>query len=174
LGGRGSIRALQTADKAALSQYLARHWGSTRMVAHGRLFEITDLPGFVAERDEEWLGHAAYKVSEGGMEVVLLGATDRGGGVGSALLAECALLAAQRSLHRLWLVTTNDNVDGLRFYQRRGFVMVAVRPGAVTEARRTLKPEIPDLGEYGIPLRDEIELELPRPEWDGLIASYGW
>jgi hypothetical protein len=31
---------------------------------------------------------------------------------------------------------------------------------ATTEARRTLKPEIPLTGEYGIPLRDELELEL--------------
>jgi hypothetical protein len=56
-------------------------------------------------------------------------------------------------------VTTNDNVDALRFYQRRGFRLRAVRPGAVDDARRTLKPEIPAVGEQGIPIRDEIELE---------------
>ena len=61
---------------------------------------------------------------------------------------------------RLWLVTTNDNVDALRFYQRRGFRLARLRAGAVDESRATLKPEIPTSGSYGIPLRDELELEM--------------
>jgi hypothetical protein len=60
----------------------------------------------------------------------------------------------------VWLVTTNDNLVALRFYQRRGFRLSALRPGAVDEARRRLKPAIPDAGAFGIPLRDELELEL--------------
>jgi hypothetical protein len=31
---------------------------------------------------------------------------------------------------------------------------------ATTEARQKLKPEIPLIGEHGIPMRDELELEL--------------
>jgi GNAT superfamily N-acetyltransferase len=58
----------------------------------------------------------------------------------------------------LRVTTTNDNLDALRFYQRRGFQIVAVRPGAVDESRR-VKPSIPVIGEHGIPIRDEIELE---------------
>jgi hypothetical protein len=61
----------------------------------------------------------------------------------------------------LWLVTTNDNLDALRFYQRRGFRITEVRLGAVDEARRTLKPGIPAIGASGIPIRDEIVLERP-------------
>ncbi|MGD8245715.1 MAG: hypothetical protein PVG25_02965 [Anaerolineae bacterium] len=63
-------------------------------------------------------------------------------------------------MQRIWLITTNDNLAALRFYQRRGFSLVAVHPGAVDQAR-TLKPEIPAIGHSGIPIRDEIELELP-------------
>jgi acetolactate synthase regulatory subunit len=57
-------------------------------------------------------------------------------------------------------VTTNDNVDALRFYQRRGFRLDTLRAGAVDEARRGLKPLIPESGRYAIPLRDELELVL--------------
>jgi ribosomal protein S18 acetylase RimI-like enzyme len=57
-----------------------------------------------------------------------------------------------------WLVTTNDNLDALRLYQRHGYRLVRVRPGAVDEARRA-KPAIPETGAYGIPLRDELVLE---------------
>jgi hypothetical protein len=68
-------------------------------------------------------------------------------------------LAARHGCARLWVITTNDNVDALRFYQRRGFRLAAVHRGAVDDSRSRLKPEIPVTGAYGIPLRDEIELE---------------
>jgi hypothetical protein len=61
------------------------------------------------------------------------------------------------------VVTTNDNTDALRFYQQRGFTLAGLRPGAVTDSRTRLKPEIPPVGEHGIPLRDEVLLERPVP-----------
>jgi len=64
------------------------------------------------------------------------------------------------SCTRLWLVTTNDNLHALRFYQRRGMCLVRVWPDATTRAREKLKPQIPLTGEHGIPIRDELELEL--------------
>jgi hypothetical protein len=53
-------------------------------------------------------------------------------------------------------------VDALRFYQRRGFALTELRPGAVDESRR-MKPQIPLVGAYGIHIRDELVLvrELP-------------
>jgi hypothetical protein len=45
-------------------------------------------------------------------------------------------------------------------YQRRGFRLVALRPGAVDRARAELKPSIGDLAANGIPIRDEFDLEL--------------
>ena len=69
------------------------------------------------------------------------------------------LLARRQGCTRLWVITTNDNVDALRFYQRRGFRLVRVHRGAVDRSRASLKPEIPPVGAYGIPLRDEIELD---------------
>jgi hypothetical protein len=58
----------------------------------------------------------------------------------------------------LRVTTTNDNLEALRFYQRRGFRIIALYPGAVDESRR-IKPSISAIGEYGIPIHDEIELE---------------
>ena len=80
-------------------------------------------------------------------------------GIGSALIARVVTEARERGCRRLWLVTTNDNLDALRFYQRRGFRLEAVDPGAVNRARQ-LKPSIPLVGEYGILLRDEIQLGM--------------
>ena len=63
--------------------------------------------------------------------------------------------AREAGARRIWLITTNDNLDVLRFYQRRGYRLAAVFPGAVDEARKQ-KPTIPLTGFYGIPIRDEI------------------
>ena len=69
-------------------------------------------------------------------------------------------VAAEAGCTKLWLITTNDNVDALRFYQRRGFRLAALHRGSVDDSRARLKAEIPEVGDHGIPLRDEIELEL--------------
>jgi ribosomal protein S18 acetylase RimI-like enzyme len=80
-------------------------------------------------------------------------------GIGTALIDAVRDVAERAGCTRLWLVTTNDNLDALRFYQRRGFVLAALHRDAI-EAARTLKPGIPAVGEYGIPIRDEIEMEM--------------
>jgi GNAT superfamily N-acetyltransferase len=142
------------------------------MVSRGRLFEVADLPGFVAGREGEWLGHAAYDIQVGSLEIALLESVVPGVGAGSALIAACVGVAQARGLGRVWLVTTNDNLDALRFYQRRGFRLTALFPDAVTRARESLKPEIPAIGESGIPIRDE--LDLPPTVWRAVMERDGW
>ena len=153
---------------------MTRHWGAPQMAGHDRLYDISVLPGFIAERDGEWLGTIAYEIDVTALEIVWIGSLSGQRGVGSALIAACAAVARDRDLHRIWLITTNDNLDALRFYQRRGFRIVAVGRDAATRAREQLKPEIPVVGSYGIPIRDEIHLELPQGEWDDVIARYSW
>lgn len=79
-------------------------------------------------------------------------------GVGSALIAAARELARAHNAARLWLITTNENVRAIRFYQRNGFDLVALHHDAVTRARE-LKPSIP-LEVDGIPLRHELEFAL--------------
>jgi hypothetical protein len=58
----------------------------------------------------------------------------------------------------VWLVTTNDNTAAIRFYQRRGWDLVALHRDALDRSRE-LKPAIPRTGDDGIALRHELELE---------------
>ena len=92
-------------------------------------------------------------------EIVSLDSLVSGIGIGSALVAAAQAMARSAGCRRLWLITTNDNLAALRFYQKRGFRLVAVHVGAVDGARR-LKPEIPAVGLDGIALHDELELEF--------------
>ena len=80
-------------------------------------------------------------------------------GTGTALVEALAKLAEGAGRNRLRVTTTNDNVDALRFYQRRGFRLAALRRGAIDDSRAELKPEIPPVGDHGIDLRDELELD---------------
>ena len=147
------------ADRAWLDGYLDEVWGGPLQARRGELFDARELPALVAERAGERVGVLCYRdCGEGSWELALIGAAPGHTGVGSALVA--ALVERVGPGARIWVVTTNDNVDALRFYQRRGFRLRAVRPGAVDDNRRTLKPQIPATGRYGIPLRDELELEL--------------
>lgn len=143
----------------ALRALLAGWWGSTTIVSRGVARDASRLPALVAERDGEIAGVLTYNMRAGELEIVSINAVEPGGGVGTSLLAAATDLARERGCRRVWLVTTNDNLDALRFYQRRGLRLVAVHRGAVDDAR-SLKPSIPEVGEYGIPLHEELELEL--------------
>jgi GNAT superfamily N-acetyltransferase len=146
-------------DRAALEAFLHAHH-ALRVARRGELVDSSAQPAFLAWSDGELVGVATYVISDGDCELLTLHATRRFGGIGSALVSAVKDAARRGGCTRLWVVTTNDNVDALRFYQRRGFRLARLRPGAVTESRRTLKPEISALGEYDIELRDELELEL--------------
>ena len=71
------------------------------------------------------------------------------------------------------MLTTNDNLDALRFYQRRGFCLAALHPGAIAAARASLKPALPRVGNHEIPIRDELILEKLLGDPDRAIAGRG-
>jgi N-acetylglutamate synthase-like GNAT family acetyltransferase len=113
----------------------------------------------VAEDTANWIGLVTYHIVDDACEIVSLDSLRPGIGIGTALLDAVAQAARAEECRRVWLVTTNDNLDALGFYQKRGFSLVAVHRCSVERAR-VLKPEIPLVGQGGIPLRDAIELEL--------------
>jgi GNAT superfamily N-acetyltransferase len=153
------IRSAGPGDRPALEPFLER-WHSLRVARRGAIEHPPEHPALLAEDEGGRLvGVLTYAIRGAECEVMTLHSDRRWSGVGSALLAEVERIARVAGCRRLWLITTNDNVDALRFYQRRGFRLAALRPGAVDDSRAQLKPEIPEVGEYGIPLRDELELE---------------
>ena len=76
-------------------------------------------------------------------------------GVGEYLVAEAELMARRQQLPRVIVCSTNDNLPALYFYQRRGYRITEVVPGALLPH---MKPGFA-CGFAGIPVRDEIRLE---------------
>lgn len=176
-----SIRPLQREDREWVAHFFDEHWGSTQMVTRGKLYYGHLLPGFVAERAKplepekqeeldddateenpivtmEKIGLLTYNVEGKECEIISLDSIEKNIGIGSALVAELLDAAKESGIKRVWLITTNDNLAAMRFWQKRGFEFVAIHKNAIEAARR-LKPQIPITGIDGISIRDEIELE---------------
>ena len=153
-----TVRAVTPRDRAALERLVRDLWGTNIVVGHGTVFEPATLAGFLAERDGRTVGLLTYVVDGDVLEIVTVDAFPPVAGTGTALMDAAVAAARADGCRRVVLTTTNDNLVALRFYQRRGFRIATVRPGAVAAAR-ALKPQIPETGAYGIPMRDELELE---------------
>ena len=153
------IRPLGPDDREWVGRFVKEEWGSRRMVTRGKLYYPENLAGFAAQIGQKVLGLVTYRIENGECEVVTLNSSLSGAGIGSQLLTAVKKVAASANCRRLWLITTNDNLRALRFYQRRGLRLSALYPNAL-ELSRKLKPEIPLVGMDGIPLRDEIELDI--------------
>ncbi|MEW6718801.1 MAG: GNAT family N-acetyltransferase [Chloroflexota bacterium] len=153
------IRSLGPEDRKWVAEFITEHWGAEIVVGHGTVYRPAQLPGFVAIQDDKKLGVVTYSIDGESCEIVSIDSIRPSLGIGSALIEAVKEAARHAKCKRLWLITTNDNLNALRFYQKRGFVLVAVHRNAVERSRK-IKPEIPMIGAEGIPLRDEIELEM--------------
>ena len=166
-----TIRTLERADREWVAHFLDARWGTTQIVSRGRAVYGHLLPGFIAERRVETpeeaeadadalenVGLITLHIGERECEITTLDSLDESMGVGSALVEAVENWAREAGLKRLWLVTTNDNLEALRFWQKRGYELVSVHRNAIALARR-VKPQIPITGLHGITIRDEIELE---------------
>lgn len=153
------IRRITPEDLPRLRKFWTERWGDDFVVAHGVVYRPDLLDGFLALDGRDLIGLITLSNSPDGCEVVSLDSLREDKGIGSALIEEVIKAAREQGCRRLFLITTNDNLRALGFYQKRGFELVTIHRGAVNESRK-IKPGIPLVGENGIPLRDEIELEM--------------
>ena len=155
------VRRATPEDQEFLAETIAGAFASTRVVSRGRVHEdASALDGFVVENDGRPIGLALWHEVDGDAELVVIVTTYRGAGAGGALLDAVVEHAREAGWKRLWLITTNDNTDAIRLYQRTGWEWVGWHKDAV-DTSRALKPELPPTGAYGIPIKHEIEFEYP-------------
>jgi ribosomal protein S18 acetylase RimI-like enzyme len=146
-------------DLPRLRKFWIEHWGGEEMITRGNVYRPEQLDGFVVEARNEWIGLLTFFIQDGECEVTSLDSLREGQGIGTMLIDKAIEESRARNCNRLFLITTNDNLNALGFYQKRGFEIVTVYRGAVNESRKR-KPSIPLIGYNNIPLRDAIELEI--------------
>ena len=111
-----NVRPREAADQATAQAFLARH-NSLRAARLGELVHPLDHPAFVAEAaDGRLLGMLTYVPQPDWRrcEILTLHAGEQWHGTGTTLIGAMEQLARQQGCVRLWVITTNDNVDALR------------------------------------------------------------
>ena len=154
-----SIRKLLDDERTWVNDFIANYWGSKQILVHNEKYVPGDLEGFIAENNEKKIGLLTYRIQEKSCEIVTLNSTIEHCGFGRELVKSVIEEAKLQGCEILWVVTTNDNIRAIEFYQKLGFQLIMVYPDAVNYYRK-IKHEIPVTAENGIPIRDELEFVL--------------
>jgi GNAT superfamily N-acetyltransferase len=146
-------------DRAFLDELLRLRWSGGALMLRGKIVHPKDVEALAAYHDGRLAGVATWRLEGPVIYLATLNNISEQRGVGVALLEAMMKLGRQKGSALMRVIVTNDNLNALGFYQRRGFRIVAVHPGAI-DTIRTLLPNIPTMGANRIPIRDEIELEI--------------
>ena len=153
------ISEISSEESSLVASYVAGLWGSAMSISRGRILNTAELPGFICKKGNKVIGLVTYKIDEDSCEIVTLNSEFKNQGLGTQLINKVIGKAKSNGCRRVWLITTNDNTNALKFYQKRGFEWVGFYKNSMDESRK-LKPEIPETGDDGIPIKHEIEFEL--------------
>ena len=153
------IQPVEEKNENWITSLITEQWGSVDIIYSGKKYNVLELPGYVAIYDEKPAGLITYQINNDNIQIITLDSLKEGIGIATALVEKVKETAKGKNCKRIWLITTNDNLKALHFYQKRGFTISAVYPNTLEQSRK-MKPEIPLSGIGGIPLRDEIELEM--------------
>lgn len=151
------IRPKTTLDNKILENFMNLNWGGEPLIVHGKKYFTKNLEGYLGFKGEECIAFLLYERQKIDWEIIVLEVMAKFSGIGTKLLNELIEDAKKNHCPQIHVMTTNDNLDALRFYQRRGFIFSGIFLDVVDYAR-TLKPSIPALGDYNIPIRDELIL----------------
>jgi N-acetylglutamate synthase-like GNAT family acetyltransferase len=152
------IRKTTNDDINKLEEIVKNSWGSSIIVTKRKQHHVKDLLGYVVEEKDKIIAYGLYEIRKRQCEIIVLEAIDRGKGYGRIILDKIVDHAKKDNCKKIWLITTNDNISALKYWQKAGFCISNIKPGEMVNYR-TIKPEIPLIGEYGIKIMDEIEME---------------
>ncbi|MFC1659278.1 GNAT family N-acetyltransferase [Pseudomonadota bacterium] len=153
------IREVTPEDSPLIRHLMDKYWGGEPLMVHDKKFYPSKMEGLLAYKRNEVASFLIYEIRNKNCEIIVFEVFEKFHGLGTIMLKELKKVAKKKGCKRIYLMTTNDNLDALRFYQKRGFIICGIHLNTMEEARKK-KPSIPELGDYDIPLRDEIDLEL--------------
>lgn len=153
------ISEIKPEDNHLVASFISDNWGSATILSRGKIQDTTRLPGFICKNNKKVIGLVTYNISGVDCEIVTLDSKINDIGLGTRLVEKVVETAKSNGCKRVWLITTNDNVKAIRFYQKRGFEWIGFYKNSILESRK-IKPEIPKFGYEDIPIKHEIKFEL--------------
>lgn len=146
-------------NRNMVNEFIIRQWYSTKMIVRGKEIDLSTADGVIALEDNQIKGLVTYMIHEDVCEIMSLDSLEQSKGIGTILIDHVIKISKKAQCRKILLITTNDNINAIRFYQKRGFDMTHLYHNALDLSRK-LKPEIPLIGENNIPLRHEIEFQM--------------
>nr|WP_319487338.1 GNAT family N-acetyltransferase [uncultured Caproiciproducens sp.] len=154
-----NIEPIDAQYRNSVDTMLETEWNCPPSVSRGNAIDTTVLPGFVSLSGNSINGVITYNIENSECEIVTLNSFEENKGVGTALINAVYSVAKTNKCNRLWLITTNDDINAIRFYQIKRFEWVATHSNAMDISRK-IKPSIPLTGMYNIPIKHELEFEI--------------
>ena len=124
------ITQISDKDKSLIADFIRKHWGSSFSVSRGKIYHIVDLQGFICKQNNKIAGLITYHIVKKDCEIVTLNSEIENEGLGTRLINKVINVAKTNQCKRVWLITTNDNVNAIRFYQKRdsiGLIFIVMR-----------------------------------------------
>ena len=153
------IQQIDQFNREWIDEFILQQWFSMQMVVRGESIDLSTAAGYYAVEGDEIIGLITYRITDNEMEILSLDSLRENKGIGTELLNKAIFKAVETGCSKITLITTNDNLLALRFYQKRGFDMCRLYCNAIEQSRK-IKPEIPLFGENGIRIKHEIQLEM--------------
>jgi len=153
------VSPIASGDRDWVAETLVREWTSTSVARLGELVEAAELPGHLATLAGRRVGLVLVDVRHREYEVVAISTSEPRRGVGRALMECCFAEARAAGCRRVWLVTTNNNITAIAFYQRLGMDLRALHRHALRVSRE-LKATIPERDADGVRIDHELEFEV--------------
>lgn len=153
------FKEINEVNRIDVNRFIHENWHSTDMVLRGKITDMTLVNGIIVYESNIIIGLITYEIINRECEILSLDSKQENKGIGTELVNRVIEIARSNNCNKIKLITTNDNINAIKFYQRRGFDMVRINHNALNISRQ-LKPTIPLYGEFGIPLMHEIEFEM--------------
>lgn len=132
-----------------------------KVVSKGKITDASKISRVIAkDKKGEISGLATFKIDnkQKSCELVSIDSVKQRKGIGTIMLKHLEKYLKQKGIKKVWLITTNDNLEAASFYINNGYRLIKVHKDALNVSRK-LKPQIPLLGKHNIPLTDGWEFE---------------
>ncbi len=143
-------------DVPIIEELVLRFWGDPIQLMFDRTYTISEVPAIVAKSEDKIVGFLSFnEFNQNAILIVALAVLPQyhGCGIGQALIRHIEDYAKNQKKQQLLVVTSNDNLPALAFYQRLGFQLFEVVPDVIAKKLGGLQRGIAN-----IPIRDELRL----------------
>jgi ribosomal protein S18 acetylase RimI-like enzyme len=152
-----TIRPATLDDHSRIAALMEYFWNGVEVVRCGHAHRVDALQAYVACDEDKIVGAACYTRADDALTLVVFNVLPQwqGRGVATDLITAVIQEARAQGAERIIAAVANDDLPGLGLYQRLGFVIMGVLVGRLARPRGDV-----ERGFDGIPVRDEIQLEL--------------